>query len=230
MARSVNSEGKTSGKTTRKQETAERKLQQALDSLPRCGFVSKNGRVCQRAAGEGTQHLGKSHCFKHENTKRVSGEAKAIDEAVQKMNGMAVTVEVTPAQALAGVLHLSAGQLQYVTEQVAALDEEEIFTEIGVNPWIRLQRSLMHDTIKFAKIAADAGIAERITNLAEEQQKLMASLFEDISVELKFTKTQKEALGPAIRKHLTLLAGGTETKQGKTNQGVIDGKAKGKTG
>jgi hypothetical protein len=189
-----------SGKPTKAQQTAARKLEAQLDQLPKCGMrkaSAKRGPLCKQPAGLGTDHLGSGPCWAHE-----------MAEVQEEANGMAKALEVTPGQAMAGVLHLAAGQLAYITDKVAGLQEDEVVSDIGtVNAWVRLLHRQMELTMKTAKWAADAGIDERMMNLAEAQTAMMASLLEKVAGELNLTKTQQKAFGPAVRKHLTLSTG-----------------------
>lgn len=187
----------------RKRIEAERKLaQETAKVVEKCGAAKRNGKPCGREAGWGTTHQGYGRCKIHGGS-TTNGEVAA---AKQEVKDMATPIRVSPGQAMAGVLHLSAGQLAYVTEKVRALGEGDVMTEFGVNAWIKLQRSLMHDTAKFAKIAADAGIDERMANLAEAQTLMIAKMFETLADELQFTKEQKALLGPALRRNLAAFA------------------------
>lgn len=178
-------------KKTARQKAAIRNLERELDKLPRCGAALAGGQRCTNPSGFNTKHLGEGKCY------RCSQPA-----------GLATPIRVSPAQALAGVLHLAAGQLAYATMKVAELTEEDLVVEgIGLNPWIRLQRNLMHDVAKFAKISSDAGIDERMASLAEAQTRLMSKLLGEIADDLKLTPKQKGLLGPAIRRRLQLTQG-----------------------
>lgn len=165
----------------------------------RCGAIKKNGKPCLWEAGHGTDHVGTGKCKLHGGASPNGEVAAAKEEAL----GMAKPIEVTPGQALAGVLNLAAGQLAYVTWKVAALDEDEVISEVGVHPWVRLQRNMMIDVAKMAKLAADAGIDERLTNLAEQQTAIVATLVEHVLGDLNLTSEQRALAGPSLRKHIT---------------------------
>lgn len=124
---------------------------------------------------------------------------------------MAKSLPVTPGQAVLGVLHLGTGQLAYVTAKVAELDEKEMFEKglTGEQPsrWLRLQRDLMDRVSRYAKLAGDMGIAERQIALAEQQTAMMKELLEGVMGEVGLTAAQRKKVGPAIRKHLSLVEG-----------------------
>lgn len=170
-----------------------------------CNAKKSNGKRCGQPRGWGTNHFGTGRCKLHGGATGDGQVAAAKEEA----RHMATLMRVSPGQALAGVLHLSAGQLAWVTLKVGELDEEEIMTDYGVNRWVRLQRSIMHDVAKFAKTAADAGIDERMAKLAEEQTLMVGRLIEAVvkDPEFELTPGQQKVLGPLVRKHLTLAQG-----------------------
>jgi len=131
------------------------------------------------------------------------------------MRGMATPSNVSPGQALGGVLRLAAGQLVYASAQVARLRDDDLF-ERAYSPaegvfklvphhWLKLQRDVMNDVARYAKLAADAGVAEREQQPAESQTEVVADLLEKVVGSLDLTSEQREELGPSIRRHLSLV-------------------------
>lgn len=167
-----------------------------------CHAKKSNGKLCKQPRGWGTDHFGTGRCKLHGGSNS-SGQVAAAKEQARHM---AVAIRVSPGQAMAGVLHLSAGQLAWVTMKVNELEEEELMQDYGLHRWVRLQNSLMHDVAKFAKTAADAGIDERMAKLAEEQTLMVGRLIEAVVKDPEFdmTPAQKKILGPLVRKHLTM--------------------------
>lgn len=125
---------------------------------------------------------------------------------------MATPLPVTPGQAIQGLLNLAAGQLAYCTAQVGGLTEEQMFesTENGPIPnrWVRLQMSIMDRVGRYSKAAADMGVQERQTQLAEQQTTMMGELLEAVMGELDLTKAQRKQVGPAIRRTLPAVLNG----------------------
>ena len=177
-----------------------------------CGAQRHDGKFCAQRAGWGTEHVGRGRCRHHGGQLR-SGLAAAADE---EMRGMATPTDVSPGRALSGVLRLAAGQLVYASGQVAELQDEDLF-ERAYSPvegvfklvphhWLKLQRDVMDDVARYAKMAADAGMAEREVQLAESQTELVAELLEKVVGSLDLTAEQRGQVGPSIRRHLTLVA------------------------
>lgn len=122
---------------------------------------------------------------------------------------------VNPATAMQAVLRLVAGQLAYASEQVANLSDEELFVQayspdeavVRMVPhhWLKLQREVIGDVAKYAKLCADAGIAERGQQLAEAQTDIVANLLEKVVGSLDLTPEQRAQLSPAIRREMTFV-------------------------
>jgi len=176
-----------------------------------CGAQRHDGEFCAQRAGWGTEHPGTGRCRWHGGQLR-SGLAAAARE---EMRGMATPSNVSPGQALGGVLRLAAGQLVYASTQVARLRDDDLF-ERAYSPaggvfklvphhWLKLQRDVMNDVARYAKLAADAGVAEREQQLAESQTEIVADLLEKVVGSLDLTSEQREELGPSIRRHLSLV-------------------------
>lgn len=160
-------------------------------------------------AGRGTDHPGTGKCWKHGGLNQTVGAA--ADQAAK----MSTAIEVTPGQAVQGVLNLASGQLAYATAMVGGLDEAQMFEETiaGVVPnrWVRLQLQLEDKIVKFARAAADMGISERQMQLAETQTAMMGRLLEAVMDKLELTPEQRKGVGPAIREALPALVSGGES-------------------
>jgi hypothetical protein len=172
------------------------------DGAKACGGKKRNGDVCLREAGWGTDHPGTGKCKHHAGS---TGKG-IVAAAREELEGMAHPIPVTPGQAIQGLLNLAAGQLAYCSVQVGGLDESEMFeaTDGGVVPnrWVRLQLAIMDRVKHITKVAADMGIQERQTLLAEAQTAMMGELLEAVMNEVGLSAAQRKKVGPAIREQL----------------------------
>lgn len=173
----------------------------------KCKGTNRSGKPCTKPAGWGTDHPGSGNCKHHLGSTRNG----AVDACKDEAHGMSKPLRITPGQAIQGVLHLAAGQLAWVSTKVAELNEGEEFEELtnaegGVtvlpNRWLRLQRQLQQDLKQYSKAAADMGIQERQTALAEAQTQMFHKVLEAILDELDLSAKQRKQVGPAIRKLL----------------------------
>lgn len=173
-----------------------------------CGAEKSKGGICELAAGYGTDHPGQGRCKHHGGL--APSHTNAVAPLRRQVATLAEPIVVTPAQGLAGALHLAAGNLEFVSQKVAALPEDELMKEtvFGTQPnaWIRLQHELMDRVAKYAKMGADVGLAERAQDLQEAQTRLVADLMEKVFNEVGLTAEQRRAAGPAIRRHLVLVS------------------------
>lgn len=190
--------GKNS-KAARKPRSSGR--QHRKDKAPSCGCEKHNGDLCLREAGWGTDHPGEGPCKFH------AGAVGAAAVARKQLESMGQPVDVTPAQAMQGLLNLAAGQLAYCTAMVGGLEEEQMFEpqENGPpvpNRWVRLQLAVMDKVRRASKAAADMGVAERQTQVAELQTGMMATVLEAVMDKLELTPAQRKGVGPAIRSEM----------------------------
>lgn len=171
-----------------------------------CGRATAKGKPCLRPAGTGTKTPGKGACAWHK------GQSLLEIAVRQELNEFSKPIQVSPQQAMGAVMRLAAGQLAYASEEVARLRPDELFT-IGYHPksetlvmvphhWVALQREIMNDLAKYAKLASDAGLAERGQVLAEKQTEIVANLIEKVVESIDLTPAQKLALGPALRREM----------------------------
>lgn len=188
-------------------------------ATPLCQARKKNGESCRAFAGQGTDHKGIGACKNHGGSMQTHKKNAAKVRAEQQLAKLGKPLPVTPAQLMMGHVHLAAGYLEFLTGMVNELDEADHTTPEGravIRMWVEERKLGPH----IAKMAADMGVSERMTSLAEAQTEQVSRLIEAIADDLDFTAKQKRALGPAVRRQIAL------TQNGDGN--VIDGKAKGK--
>jgi hypothetical protein len=86
---------------------------------------------------------------------------------------------------------------------------------VEVDPDIEPKRFIMWQTVygdwtnqaaKYAKMALDAGVAERQVRIAEAQGEAFAGAIKAILEELGLSTEQQKLAPAAVRKHLTLLS------------------------
>ncbi len=193
----------------RKQRVAERAALQAKQVKTYCLAVTRQSGRCAMPAGWGTDHSGEGSCKLHGGAVP-SAKKKVLNGQVENM---ATPLEnITPERAMKAVMALAAGQLLYVTNRVAELADEDLFV-VGYDPdgnaiklvpnhWLALQTAKMNETAKYAKMAADAGIAERGAVLQEQQTEAVVQMLERVVAAVDLTPEQRAKLGPVIRREL----------------------------
>jgi hypothetical protein len=153
---------------------------------------------------------------------------------------MGVDVDIEPHDALLWCVRKAAGQVDFASKMVESLEMGEIAipgetyverplkqegggespgttvieTRIDLpklNFWIRTQQDAMERLAKFAKMAIDAGVAERQVRLAERFAEPIVGMFEAIFDQLQLTPEQLKRAPEIVRGQLAALeAGSTE--------------------
>lgn len=141
---------------------------------------------------------------------------------------MGTPLDVHPHEALLQCLRITAGEVRYCDQQIRRLEEDELFerpaTEtLAVMPsgrvvvaeekrgfevisrWVQWRSSALDRLARYSKMALDVGIEERQIQLAEREADLIGRYFEAVLGDLELTPAQQKALGPAMRRHLSLV-------------------------
>jgi hypothetical protein len=175
------------------------------DQHPLCGAKKRSdGTPCRLFAGQGTDHAGVGRCRLHGGNTPSHEKAAMVEQAKQKLAKLGTPYAVTPGQLMAGNVHLSAGHLMLLTEMVSELDDLETPEARAV---LRLWTDERKLSAQVAKLAADMGVTERMTQLAEQQTLMVARLIESVAEDIALTDEQKHLLGPAIRRRMAQATG-----------------------
>lgn len=156
------------------------------------------------AAGAGTDHKGYGTCRWHFGNapNHVAHAAKL--QAQEKLTLGEPVKGMTPGRMLAGLLNLQAGDLVTLAGLVREHDD---LSAPEAQPILRLYHDEKRLSAQIGKLAADAGVQERLTSLAEDQTALVAQLIEAVAEDIAITPEQKQLLGPSVRRRLRLMQG-----------------------
>jgi hypothetical protein len=177
--------------------TVEQREQHAL-----CGAKKKNGEPCRNWAGLGTQHLGVGSCkFHFGNAPNHQKHAVKV-EAQRRLLAIGEPIPVNPIQALLWTVNLSAGHLEFIRGELAHYDEASGFDK---EVMLRVYNDERDRLARTAKLAVDAGVAEKSIRLAETYGGLLARLIQGILTDLALTKAQQARTPEVVRQHLALL-------------------------
>jgi len=103
-------------------------------------------------------------------------------------------------------VHLAAGYIQFLTDAVSELDDAKDLS-IEDRAILRMWNDERKLGPQIAKMAADMGVSERLTELAENQTAMIAKVIEAMAGDLGLTQSQRKELGPALRRQLAKDAG-----------------------
>ena len=198
--------------------------------IARCGAKSRqHGGPCKLRAGHGTDHPGFGLCRMHGGNVAAHKKRAAELEMIDMGRVMGMPIDVDPVQALLNVIRMTAGEVEYATLMVAGLSPDqavETFTEeqsgseisytkttnvATLNIWIRTRHDAMDRLARYAKMAIDAGVAERQVRVAERMGGMLGNLITAVLGELKLSPAQAEIAPMVVQRQLALVAGGAAT-------------------
>lgn len=186
-----------------------------------CGAPKKDGSTCKQSAGAGTDHLGFGRCKYHGGNSPSHKNKAARDEVAHRFKAYGTPVDIDPGTALLQEVRRSAGIVQWLGEVIAefttdldlsggareARDAVQTLGEQGraAAVWVDLYFRERRNLAQVAKLAPDAGVAERQIQLQEEQGRLMATAIQAILGDLNLTVEQRTVAPGIVRKHLLAL-------------------------
>lgn len=175
------------------------------DGMRLCGAKKKSGEKCRAFAGQGTDHPGVGRCKYHFGNapahKKHAAKLEAQEMAAQYVAQFGEAHEVDPATALLGVLHLSAGHLNWIRTELASLaDKDSLKGEALMRLWDEERDRIA----RISKMALDVGVAAKQVELAQRYGEALANLLQAIFHDpmLALTAKQRALLPDVLRTHL----------------------------
>lgn len=179
----------------------------------KCGAKKTNGEgTCSLPAGFGTDHPGYGRCKHHFGNTRALKVAAAREEFRERFLGDEVSIE--PTEAILEEIRRSAGHVRWLHSMILKMDEEldgqsadRVLLQLseqgwGKAAWTKLYAEERAHLVKTAKMAIDAGVAERQVRLAESTGELMATVLRAILNDLGLTSEQMAKAPEIVTRHL----------------------------
>ena len=178
----------------------------------RCPRRNLNGRMCSHRAGQGTNHPGMGTCIWHK------GGQRHVEEAWAMAHEIATERNVTPHEALLGLVRTATGRAAYVdtiiTERLRNhVDQggDPLNPPQELLPWLRQSREERKLAATTAKQAVDAGVMVALERRLDMEGELVAAALSAALDTLGLDHEQRvRALG-AAQQHL--LGAGTTTPE-----------------
>lgn len=174
-----------------------------------CDAQKRGGGRCTLPAGWGTSHIGIGKCKLH-GGRAPSHILAAAKEEYRRLLGN--PIEINPLDALLWCIKLRAGEVQWLSDRIAELEQDEWFEDTimgkAFHLYVRERQHAMQDLARFSQMAISLGIAERAVKLAETYGELLARLIQGILGELELTDEQRAKAPSVVRKHLIAMDGG----------------------
>jgi hypothetical protein len=168
-----------------------------------CGAVRKGKGLCRRPAGYGTDHPGVGRCKQHGGNSPAGIKAAAViigeGSILTGKTAVGIPIEMEPADALTRTIAITAGELAYCSAQIHQLGHADVFEQdyLGrrqLNLWIRERHKCIDRLARLAKMALDAGIAERQVALAEAEADRIVLVVSRLMDGLDLTDDQQQRL------------------------------------
>lgn len=176
-----------------------------------CRAKKRGGGKCQLAAGFGTNHLGIGRCKFHGGS--VPNQVKAAATEEYRIL-LGKPVEINPLEALIKCIHIRAGEVEWLSDRMAELDQRSWVEDTMVGKqfhlYARERRAALNDLARFSQMAVSLGIAERAVKLAENYGHTLARLLKGIFEDLQLSTEQQAMVPGIVRKHLILIEGGAQ--------------------
>jgi len=138
-----------------------------------CAVFQDRWPWCERHAGSGTLHPGTGPCRWHGGTSRTERRRGAVVTA----HAIARVLDVDPWEALIVAMRRSyAWSAWYNAKLAAVTDDDDLRPGGAAYDWVRGAERTTEQAAKYAKMALDAGVAERQVQQVELQGQLIAQV------------------------------------------------------
>lgn len=211
-----------------------RQLVKAQPGEMACGAptTGRQGGPCPRPAGFGTDHPGTGRCRRHGGGKP-NGIREIASEELSTLLGE--PVDVDPFEALIFCVSLASQEVHWIRERLRDVTEPTHLAPVGnlggpskgvvgmqeeFDIWIQAQQYAIDRLARYSKMAIDAGVSERMVNLAEKMGDLIAPLLQGVLSDLNLTPAQKQEAPAVVGRHLRLLETRTASFGPQSQPGV----------
>jgi hypothetical protein len=195
---------------TERERAADRKRRQRERNASRvsvalCNARTRAGGTCRLAAGHGTDHVGFGRCRLHAGNTPAGRTHGARLAATVTARTFGVAADVDPLAAMSLCVRLAVGATQEFRRRVAALDDSAPVDSTDVIAYMASTKQ----TAQIAKMAIDAGLAEREALMAERVVELIAVAFEESIADEYLSADQRARIVARFTAQLTCLEGQT---------------------
>jgi hypothetical protein len=172
-----------------------------------CGAELKStGGMCTHAAGQGTAHLGVGECMIHGG----NSPYEAAKGAWLMAHTFIGELNITPWEALLRQVRRTAHEMAWLDLKVAeCTDDDELLPGGSHYPWVKMRNETFNRHTRVAKMALDAGVAERLVAQMEFEAVALATVLMNTLNGLGLGPEQLEAARGIMRRELLALDAGT---------------------
>lgn len=170
-----------------------------------CGARTRSGRPCRRPAGHGTAHVGFGRCVLHGGMTPSHVRAAERERALGEIATMGGAIEVGPIELLLAAVYRAAGVCAWLRLKVEGLRADELVDGGRVSVWAQMEAEWLDRAARYAKMALDAGVAERQVRIAERTGARIAAALEEAVAPLDLPPGEQAATVQRFVRALTVL-------------------------
>jgi hypothetical protein len=217
-----------SAKARRKREPRTTSNAEYLESPAgdkKCGAKKADGTRCGLAAGWNTDHVGYGPCAYHMGSTPAGRKTAATEMAEELQVFYGLPVDTNPVEALLDEVSRTAGHVLWLGQVIASFDVDLTEIEVdqktgktikkpaGLSPeiegWLRQYLSERAHLVRTSKAALDAGVNQRLVDIAEAQAERLADGVEAILNRLGLSSEQRALVPQVVPQVLRQLSGGS---------------------
>lgn len=162
-----------------------------------CGSRKADGGTCTLPAGYGTDHTGYGPCSHHMGSTPAGRKSGAMDMAEELMVFYGKPLDTDPITALLDEVRRTAGHVHYLGARIGKFNvplNDAEGNPAAVPPevagWLAIYHSERQQLVRASKAALDAGVNERLVQIAEHQGNRLADAVEEILNRLGLSDAQ----------------------------------------
>lgn len=186
----------------------------------KCGARKADGSTCELAAGWNTDHPGYGPCSHHFGSTPGGRKGAATDMAEELMVFYGEPLDTNPIDALLDEVRRTAGHIAWLGDRIGKMHAplmEQLYAENGdprigpdgkplyktaaippeVDGWLKNYQSERAHLVRTASACLNAGVNERLVQIAEHQGARLADAVETILAQLGLTDIQ-QAMVPVV--------------------------------
>ncbi len=171
-----------------------------------CYAKKKDGTHCMLPAGNRTAHPGYGKCSFHGGNTPTLSKAAAYHAGADVIDRMTMSygygqpIDITPQDALLQEVQRSAGHVFFLQDRISMWELTDEDGQLRAQPteeqewWMDKYLEERQHLAKVAKMAVDAGVAERRVQLAEQQGQILVAVLNQVFDQIGLTVEQRKKI------------------------------------
>ncbi len=192
-----------------------------LDEYAKCGELKRDGEgTCENRAGHLTDHLGAGKCGPHGG----NGTFEKLVCQIMMTHKVATELDLSAWDVLLTAMRRTAGMAAFYDHKLArVIDDEELKPGGASYEWVVGSQTQWKEAARFAKMALDAGVAERLVQSVQLEATLLYNFFTKLMEELRLSPELEERARLFLRNEALALETAGQLGLGIEDDDVIEG-------